>query len=110
MARVKAASAATGARSRNLSAGGTWPGCGACPSGAGFQKTSAQIFVMENKVSNPTAKATTAKTVAHQPNMVSPAKPAFTTANLAKNPESGGIPPSDMAGMKNNSARSGVAA
>ena len=77
-----------------------WSGPGA--SGAGpwavgwsFQNASAQIFVIENIVRSPTAKATKAT------NPCPSSRAALTSRNLAQNPEKGGIPVSDRAPNRN---------
>ena len=69
--------------------------------GAGFQNASPQIFVIENNVSKPTANA--AATIAYCPAR----SPACTSESFAKNPDSGGIPASDIAGTRNSRAKSG---
>lgn len=76
---------------------------GSIPSGCGFQNAAAQILVIEKIVSRPTASAR--KAMNHWPS----SSVAFTTTNLAQNPDSGGKPASENAGIRKNTASHGAA-
>ena len=71
-------------------------------SSASPQNTPDQILVIENSVSRPTARA---NPTAHHDDA---AIPASTSANLARNPENGGMPARLSAGTANSSASTGA--
>ena len=68
-------------------------------SGSFFQNTSAQILIIEYSVSKPTRSAIPATRYSLASRL------ARTTMNLAKKPDSGGMPASDRAGIRNSNAR-----
>src|SRR5690606_26236058 len=69
--------------------------------GGSFQKASIQILVIEKTVRRPTNKAT-------PPSQPAPWRnDASITMNLAQNPESGGMPASESAGIKKRTASHG---
>src|SRR5690554_6125191 len=67
-----------------------------------FQNASFQIFNMEYKVSTPTIRAAAAR------GQMPASRLGLTTRYFAQNPDSGGKPASESAGMQNRMASSGA--
>jgi len=84
--------------------GGRAVSVGASEASGPFQNASAQILVIEKRVSSPTAAAVT--TIAHD----SASTPAFSSTNFAKKPDSGGMPASENAATTKSAETKGALA